>query len=257
MANAGNRRGFGIRTVTSLLPVVAAVAMGLSPPQALAQRSCFDLSLVLAIDASSSISDEEYRLQMSGAAAALRSTEVQAALRQAGQVAIAAVIWSSDRTPKQYLPWMPLHDEAEAEALAQSLETLQRPMKGDTGLGAGLEAAIGLLGSGPCSIRKVINVSGDGRETPLTRYNRQSLTPDGARLLADEAGIEINALVIADEETDLRSYFERNVITGPDAFVIEIDSFADVETAFMRKLVREISPRQVSAVAQPGRNAVR
>lgn len=244
---------------TGRASVIAALLLllGLDHPPAFAQQNCLDLSLVLSVDASSSISDGEYRLQMRGAAAALRSADVQSAIREAGQVSMAVVIWSSDRTHKHYIPWGSVSTSGEADAFAARLESVKRPMLGDTGLGAGLEAALAMLESVPCSTRKVINISGDGRETPLTRYRRQSLPPAAVRDAAEASGIEINALAISNEETDLRSYFQSNVITGPDAFVIEIDSFADIKAAFRHKLVREITPRHVSSLAPRGGTVTR
>ena len=56
-----------------------------------------DLELVLAVDVSSSVSDEEFHLQMTGLSAAFRHPLVVAAISQSGDwgVAVAVVQWAS------------------------------------------------------------------------------------------------------------------------------------------------------------------
>ena len=63
--------------------------------------------------------------------------------------------------------------------------------------------------------------------------------------------MEINALAIVADSRNLPTYFEVNVITGPDAFVMEAADFADFADALQRKLAREISPRVVSGLSGP------
>jgi hypothetical protein len=131
-------------------------------------------------------------------------------------------------------------------------------MKGDTGLGSGLNAALQGFGSlGVCAVRRVINLSGDGRDTPVFRRTRSSPTPSKVRDAAEAAGIEINALAILDEEKDLKDYYETNVITGPDAFVIEVRSEDSIAHAFQKKLSREIGPLQTSALTGAAHGSVR
>jgi hypothetical protein len=64
--------------------------------------------------------------------------------------------------------------------------------------------------------------------------------------LPNRKNVEINALAISNEEADLADYYANNVITGPDAFVMQVSTFEDFSYAFRRKLIREISPRAVS-----------
>ena len=66
------------------------------------------------------------------------------------------------------------------------------------------------------------------------------------RALAEKQQVEINALAIANEEQDLAVYYSENVITGPDAFVMQVDHYEEFAEAMKRKLIREIGPRAVS-----------
>ena len=64
----------------------------------LAQNTFVDLELVLAIDVSSSVDEEEYQLQMRGVAAAFRHPDVIAAIEATGGngIAVAMVQWSDN-----------------------------------------------------------------------------------------------------------------------------------------------------------------
>ena len=60
------------------------------------------------------------------------------------------------------------------------------------------------------------------------------------------ANVEINALSISNDNPELAQYYSRNVITGPDAFVMDVHEYTGFADAIRRKLIREISPRAVS-----------
>lgn len=208
---------------------------------------CVGVALVLSIDASASITDQEYRMQTSGIATALQSPEVLDAIRQAGDIAVAAVVWSSETTPMTHVPWAIIRNEADAREVASAISGTGRPPKGETGLGAGLNAALQAFSSlGTCALRRVINLSGDGEDTRAFRRIRKSPTPSEVRNAAEAAGIEVNGLAILDQEKGLAHYYRTNVITGPGAFVIEVSTVEGVAEAFRKKLTREIGPLQLS-----------
>lgn len=208
---------------------------------AASQAACSDLSLALAIDLSGSVDDREYSLQMMGYAAAFRNTEVLRALRNAGTVDVAVVAWGDSAFSPQVVPWHRIRDAASANLLATRFDTFTRRVTGDTGIGAGVAAAIDLLEEGSrCTDRKVINVSGDGRESNQSRPRRQSQPLMYVRQRAQDLGITINGLAIVDAEADLASYYQDHLITGEGAFVMQIDTFEDFATAIAGKLAREI-----------------
>lgn len=101
-------------------------------------------------------------------------------------------------------PRVLLRNVADIDRFAAYVKHLPRPFKGDTGLGAGMKAALMKFDSlGVCTNRKIINVSGDGRETPSFRRKASSHTPDQVRDMAAGSGVDINAHAISNEETDL------------------------------------------------------
>ena len=222
-------------------------------PRAEAAEGCIDVALVLTVDASASVSRAEFALQQNGIAQAFRDPQVLDAISMAGRVAASVIFWGSEGLPKPQSPWMMLDGPAAAEAFARTVESMPREVTGDTALGAGLMAALRKFDSlGTCAIRRVVNLSGDGEETRVFRHMRRAHVPPQVRDLAEAVKVEINALAISNEEQDLAEYYAGNVITGPDAFVMEVRSYEEFSTALRRKLIREIGPRAVSGRQAPG-----
>lgn len=211
--------------------------------------ACIDVALVMAVDSSASVSPGEYRLQRNGIAQAFRDPEVQQAIARAGQVAISVLFWGSDGHPTAQSGWMMVEGPAGADAFARQVEAMPRQVWGDTGLGAGLMAALAKFGTlEACALRRIINVSGDGRETRALRGERRTATPQAARTLAEQMSVEINALAVATQDATLADYYAANVITAPGGFVMEARAYRDFAEALRRKLVREISPQVVSGL---------
>lgn len=211
--------------------------------------ACIDLALVLAVDSSASVSAGEYLLQQQGIAAAFRDPGVHDAMVQAGRVAVAVMFWGSEIMPKPQSGWVLVEDGQDAEHFARLVEAMPRQVTGDTGLGAGLMASLAKFEAlEVCSIRKVVNVSGDGPETRALRGSRRAALPAEARDLAEVRQVEINALAISNHEPKLAEYYSENVITGPDAFVMEAADYRAFAEALRHKLIREIGPRVVSGL---------
>lgn len=223
-----------LRCITSALMLIAAVAQS---------SACVDVALVLAVDGSGSISDEEYAFQKSAIAAAFRDNTVLSAMRNAGVVAVAAVFWGDGEFPSQRLGWFIVEGGEGAEPFAREIENNQRIVFGNTGLGSAIWSALDML-SDPrlCAIRSIVDVSGDGRETlehPERRRNAISLHQAHHR--AEKAGVTINALVISDDAWDLAGYYAKYVILGPGAFAMNIRKYSDYSVAIRKKLIRELS----------------
>jgi hypothetical protein len=210
-------------------------------------QPCVDLALVLAVDNSGSVSDDEFVLQTGGFAAAFRSPSVRSALAGAGDVAIAAVFWGDSSAGIDNLPWHRIRAGEGTEPLAFAFETYRRRLFGNTHIGGGLNAALDRLEAGPCAHRRVVDVSGDGRETSDRRSGARM--PLGfARVRAEALGVTVNALAILDEELDLADYYATRLIVGPGAFVMTTASSADFAAAISAKLVREIEPALVAGL---------
>ena len=202
-----------------------------------------DLELVLAVDASASVDPFEYRLQMGGIAAAIRDEEVLEAIASGplGRIGIAVTVWADATLRKQHGEWFVVEDAASAEAFAGFVERFYRRISGGTGLGSGIAEAIRLMeGNGLEGVRKVVDVSGDGVETP-PREN--VLLLPHARSMALARGVTVNGLAILTDVPDLADYYREEVLAGPGAFVMAAGTYEGFAEAFRRKLIREIEYR--------------
>jgi hypothetical protein len=222
-----------------LAAALAALACLAQP--AFADDLAVDLELVLAIDASSSVDDAEWDLQRAGYAAAFRDPRVRAAIISGptGRVALAAVVWADASVPRWESPWFALGGDADAERFAAFMAALPRAALGGTGIGAGVAFAIRILDrNGFAAPRQVVDVSGDGRETPP---RETVVMMPMARALADARGVTLNGLAIVNDDPDLARWYRNNVITGRGAFVITAGDYSDFAEAIVEKLVREIA----------------
>jgi hypothetical protein len=83
-------------------------------------ETAVDLQLVLAVDASGSVSEARFELQKQGYVAAFRSPLLLRAVRSGGKQAIAVTMvqWTGPALQVQVVPWMLVNDEASMLALA-------------------------------------------------------------------------------------------------------------------------------------------
>ncbi|MCB1377807.1 MAG: DUF1194 domain-containing protein [Alphaproteobacteria bacterium] len=221
---------------TTILAILSALA---TP----AQAQPVDLELVLAVDASGSVDELEYRLQLDGIAAGFRDPEVRQAIRSGpeGRIAVNMLVWAEHVWPKDTTGWWLLATDADAEEFARQVEGLPRRQNGATGLGEGLAAAVRTIASNTfIGRRRVVDVSGDGRETPAREF--VVLVPQ-ARAMAIGHGVTVNGLAIINEEPDLATYYRGQMQTGDGSFVIEARDYQDFAEAMRRKLLREIEHR--------------
>ena len=220
---------------------------------AAAQERPVDLELVLAVDASASVSDEEFDLQVRGLAEAFRHRSVAQAIRAAGDLglAVALIQWADYRQHAVSVDWTLLHDAASARRFAKRVEAVRRSVSGGTAIGGALEfATLQLEGNEFQGRRKVVDVSGDGR-------SNQGLAAWLARNLAAARGITVNGLAILNEDATLDRYYRSNVIGGTGAFVMTANDYEAYRLAILSKLIREIigAPTALGPVP-PGRPAV-
>ena len=233
----GHLRGIGLAGAV-WLAVAGGPSFAAEPSPG--QAACADTALVLAIDGSGSIDDADYALQMQGYASAFRSREVHLALRMAGVVDIAVVLWGDGDLSAQILPFQRIVDAAGAERLAVEMEGMTREVTGNTGLARGIEVALDLLAEpGVCALRKIVDVSGDGRQKHM-RMRHPVATLDDLRKRAEAMDVTINALAIETDDDGLAEYFESRVTVGQTAFVIPIRSMRDFGDAIIEKLQREL-----------------
>ena len=204
-----------------------------------------DLELVLAVDASGSVDDREFRLQLEGIAEAIQDPAVLAAIETGPlkRIAIELLVWADHPLPSDVSGWFVITDGASAAAFAAVVASYPRRLNGGTGMGMGVaNAARSLENNGYAGARLTIDVSGDGAESPPRDYT--VLMPQ-ARTMAGALGITINGLAILGSEAGLDTWYRDNVLTGPGSFLEVAAGYEDFARAMQRKLVQEIefSPR--------------
>ena len=204
-----------------------------------------DLQLVLAVDVSRSVDDEEFRLQREGYAEALRDPRVLASILSGSQRAIGVTYmeWSNAHLQRQVVKWAKISDGESAALFAEAILNAPRSFAGWTSISGAIDYAIRLFETSPFeSDRLVIDISGDGS-------NNSGRPAAEARDDALKLGITINGLPIVNErpspwlppEPNLDEYYLKNVIGGPGSFMIVAEDFTSFQTAILNKLIREIA----------------
>jgi hypothetical protein len=193
------------------------------------------------------VDEHEYALQLAGLAAAFRDEAVQQAIGSGprARIAVAMVVWADASTPKDDSRWHIISGKESAERFADMVERFPRRVEGGTGIGSAIAYAIRMMEWNEIdSPRRVVDVSGDGIETPM-REDASILLPS-ARNMATSLGVVVNGLAISNEVHNLDDYYEANVISGTGAFVLKARSYDDFRTAIREKLLREIEARVAS-----------
>ncbi|MEM7212333.1 MAG: DUF1194 domain-containing protein, partial [Pseudomonadota bacterium] len=218
----------------------------LSAPSTSVAKMPVDLELVLAVDASGSVDQREFQLQLAGIAAGFRDPEVQRAIAsgELGRISVALMIWSDAMSKKAVSRWSVIDSQSSASAFADLVVSqLSRRKsflgKGGTGIGSAIGRGVKMIRLNDFEgTRKVIDVSGDGHETPL-RHGEGMALPEGKRR-ARRRGITVNGLAIETDNPNLTDYYRRKVIRGPGSFVIRASDYDDFSRAMKAKLLREI-----------------
>jgi Ca-activated chloride channel family protein len=221
--------------------VTAAVLLGISSASGAWAEEVggpVDLELVLAVDASGSISTGALEFQLRGHAAAFRDPQVADALTVGGARAIAVTLvqWAGPNTLETVVPWTRIGDAADAKRFADSIADMTRPPRdGSTAMGSAIDRAVDLFdGSGFTAPRRVIDICSNG-------FSNAGVDVSGARDRAVKHGVTINALAILDEYDWLEDYYIESVIGGPFAFVRTAESRESFANAILRKLIEEIA----------------
>jgi hypothetical protein len=221
----------------------ALLVLVLLVPAARAQVAV-DLELVLAVDISRSIDDDEARLQREGYMAAFTNPRVIEAIQggSIGAIAVTYVEWASYEYQRTVIPWMLVRDGESAAGFAEKIGELPRVSMSWTSISGAIDHSVRLFGQGYHGTRRVIDISGDG-------VNNNGRPASLARDDAVASGIVINGLPILNDrpnfgrppEMNLDVYYENQVIGGPGAFMIAAEDFNDFAAAILSKLIREIA----------------
>lgn len=215
-------------------------------PSAHASEFEVDLELILAVDISYSVDEDEARKQRNGYINALQSAEVVDAIRSGphGRIAVIYVEWADSAMQRIVAPWTIIQSTADASAFAQKVHDAPFVQGHYTAIGSMVERALVLFELNRANgLRRVIDISGDGPQN-------QGADLETARQRAAGRGIVINGLPIISDAQDpwrprvkvkIDNYYRNQVIAGPGAFVIPARDFDDFKKAVLRKMILEIA----------------
>jgi hypothetical protein len=224
--------------------VLAALTLLFAPA---ARAGEVDLELVLAVDVSTSIDENEFALQRDGYARAFMNPDIIAAIRSGahGRIAVTYVEWAAAESQKQVIPWTVLSDAESGTLFAEEIMAAPRSFRGWTSISGAIDYAMQAFAANPHSgVRRVIDVSGDG-------VNNSGRPAEHARDEALAKGVTINGIVIMNDvpsamsfwrtEPPLDDFYRERVIGGPGAFVMVVEDFSTFGHAIRNKLLREIA----------------
>ena len=203
-------------------PIAAPVDLSAYRHPTLASASTEDVGvlLVLAMDSSGSMSDEEWRIQLRATAAALVSTQVRSTIRcKSGDRSVAIAVVDFADQPRIRIPWVDLRPtscsepdpefDRKIELLAAEIAQLERRESGSTHIGNLLQYSLAVFTNAPWkpTERRVLDVSGDGSN------NGGVPTEPGRQALMD-FGVTINGVAIVNDDAVLDQYYRREIISN-------------------------------------------
>ena len=225
-----------------------------SPPATAPAQAEISAALVLAVDASGSVSNARFELQKRGYAAAFRNPQVLNSIRSLGSQSIAATMmqWTGPFLHIQVVGWTLIRDEASIESFAAAIDAAPRQLfGGGTSISGAIDYSRVLLANSPYrGTRRIIDISGDGS-------NNSGRSVLQARDEAVLDGVNINGLPILTVEPNLDRYYFENVIGGPGAFMIPAASYDNFADAILKKLINEIAGEGGKIVASQTRPSLR
>ena len=230
------------RTVFLLLLFLAIPANG----PAAVERVPVDLELVLAIDVSGSVDNEEAKVQRRGYVAAFAHPRVVRSIESGylGRIAIAYFEWAGFDHNKLVVGWRVIHDTESALDFSLALANAPIETTRRTSISGAINFGRRLFEENEFeSKRRIIDISGDASNN----FGGYVLP---ARDRAVAAGITINGLPVMNGEprveggptlADLDLYYQNCVIGGARSFIVIARNFDDIERAIVTKLVYEIA----------------
>lgn len=216
------------------------------PEAARAQAQLVDLELVIAVDISGSVDDDEAALQRQGYVKAFRDPRVVDAILHGprGAIAVTYVEWAGSHHQLPLIGWTLINSAQTANEFADALAFEPVMVNVWTSISGAIIAGASLLRSSPFKGRRqVIDISGDGANN-----DGIGVTTARDRALAD--GLTINGLPIVNDRPsrygrrqipNLDYYYIDCVVGGPGAFIIVANGFEDYARAVRRKLILEIA----------------
>src|SRR5262249_2320438 len=165
----------------------------------------------------------------------------------AGGFGVCFVEWGGGGSQGLVIDWTLMGEAAATRQFSDGIVEAPRSFADRTSISAGIDFSLEQLERAPfTSKRRAIDVSGDGT-------NNSGRDAGAARDDAIIKGVTVNGLVILSETPlvwnpehtnpagGLAEYYRRNVIGGPNAFVMVAENFASFGAALVKKLVAEIA----------------
>jgi hypothetical protein len=219
-------------TLRYLLASTVLVSTLLAVPETASAQTPVALELSLVVDVSGSVSTAEYNLQMDGYANAFRDPVLQGFILNAPNgIAVNMIHFASSAA--QVVPWTLLQSVADANAIANTFDTLARSgsVGGGTEIFDGINLAVTGINTNTFvgANRSIIDVSGDGTSTVSTTQ--------AARNNAAANGFIINGIAIGG--STITNFYNANVRTA-DGVVFEAADFNQFEAGVLQKLRLEV-----------------
>ena len=161
-----------------------------------------DLELVLSVDVSISVLDDEFMLQRSGYEQAFRDLSIIDLIIKRGGIAATLVYWSGFDEQEVVVDWRLISDSASSNAFADEIATTNRLFQWETGLAENMVFAANLFADNEfVGNRQVIDISGDGVDN--SDDPSEPLQPERARDIIVSGGVvdAINGLIIGDRKS--------------------------------------------------------
>lgn len=213
------------------------------------------VELVLLVDTSSSVDNNEFWLQRQGYINAFRNDQVQQAiLSNENGIAVRMAYWATANN-RDATEWFVLRSISDCEAFADAVAGFERSFGGETHMAPAIDWAIDqLVNNDIDSARRVIDVSGDGicenQEAALNgTYNPDIHGPrTWDEVIADLGSnlVVFNGISIG--ENSVANWYEANVPHGDGNFVLHSASFENFGEGIRKKLIREINPTFLDAL---------
>lgn len=222
-----------------------------------------DTMIVVAVDVSGSVKDDEYNIQKSGIVEALSDPSVQQLLLQCSTsgIGITYVEWSGQSQFNslvsinpfvQVIPWTRLLSPQDMVDFANKLLGSPRSSRGETDIARSLGFARELLAKAPFqSHNQIVSLSTDGQQgftipgvstEDFLKMERDKLAAMGVTINA--IGIEpdlqvdprITGFMPSTADKTMEVYLNENVRSGQSSFVISAPNFKAYSEAFKKQL---------------------
>lgn len=192
------------------------------------------VALVLLLDASGSVTNEDWRMQVQGTADGIADDAVTRIIERQGAVAMTAIAFSDLTVPM--VPWRVLRTAGEARGFAQALREAPRALYGGTRIGEAIDDAVVALDAAPCAAeQEVIDVASDGDADPVPTMR--------ARDAAAARGVRVNAIGIGRLPGGNPADWLRDNAVTMGGFSIDVGDWSDFSRAMRRKLQMELAAR--------------